>query len=519
MKRRPWLLVLLAVAIALLVRSVQVGLRPVHSDEAVNAVILGRLQETGRYTYDPRQFHGPTLYWFALPAVWLSGAKNYSELTATTLRLVTVVFGVGIVLLVLLLHDGLGKTAMVTAAGLLAVSPAMVFYSRYFIHEMLLVFFTGLVLGAGWRWAQTRSMVWAIVCGAGTGLMFATKETFVISFAAMCLAAMCVVRLRSQRSLAQTTPRQRGRWLHCAAALAAAALVSVTFFSSFFANLDNVPDSMRAFGFWVGHAGTQTAHMHPWHFYLERLFLYSTRTGRVWTEGLIGVLALVGAVASLVGQRLGTVNLQLARFLTFYTTASVAIYTFIPYKTPWCMLSFLHGMALLGGIGVTVLASFVTRPLAKIVLYVALGTAAAHLCWQTWALNFRYFAARANPYAYAQTATDILRLADTIERISRIESTGSKMLIKVMAPEHDYWPLPWYLRKFESVGWWDKIPDDPFAPVMVVSANLNALFDEKTDKRWFMVGLFELRPAVFFELYVHDDLWQRYIATLAGPAD
>jgi hypothetical protein len=75
------------------------------------------------------------------------------------------------------------------------------------------------------------------------------------------------------------------------------------------------------------------------------------------------------------------------------------------------------------------------------------------------------------------------------------------------------------LRRFEHVGWWDKIPDDPFAPVTVVASGLNASFDEKTQKRWLMVGLFELRPKVFFELYVQADLWERYVATLPRPQE
>ena len=519
MNRRLWFWLLFAICAALALRLPGLNLRPFHNDEAVNAAILHKLWETGRYNYDPHQFHGPALYYLALPAVWLSGAKNYGELTETTLRSVPVVFGVGIVLLVVLLRDGLGRTATATAAGLLAISPAMAFYSRYFIHETLLVFFTGLVLGAGWRWAQTRCVSWAVACGAGTGLMFATKETCIVSLAAMCLAAMCVAWVGSQQHGAHTAPQAPAPASHCAIALGAAALVWVMFYSSFFANPGGIADSLRAFGFWIGHAGTQTAHVHPWHFYFERLFWYATGGGQVWTEGLIGVLALVGAAASLAGKWLGPVNLQLARFICVYTIILAAVYSLIPYKTPWCMLSPLHGMTLLGGIGATVLVGLATRFLPRLTMYVLLGAAAAHLCWQSWALNFRYFAHRTNPYVYAQTVPDILRLVDTIERISRVESGGSKMLIKVIAPEHDYWPLPWYLRRFEHVGWWDKIPDDPFAPVTVVASGLNASFDEKTQKRWLMVGLFELRPAVFFELYVQADLWERYVATLPRPQE
>ena len=62
------------------------------------------------------------------------------------------IFGIGLIGLLLLLTDGLGKTAVATAALLTAISPAMVFYSRYYIQEMLLVFFTLAALGCGWRY-------------------------------------------------------------------------------------------------------------------------------------------------------------------------------------------------------------------------------------------------------------------------------------------------------------------------------------------------------------------------------
>jgi len=87
----------------------------------------------------------------------------------------------------------------------------MVFYSRYFIHEMLLLFFTALTLGAGWRYAQTRSARWAVLTGAGLGLMFATKETFVITVAAA-EVAMCAARQGRFWPLHDALYRQQDRW-------------------------------------------------------------------------------------------------------------------------------------------------------------------------------------------------------------------------------------------------------------------------------------------------------------------
>ena len=68
---------------------------------------------------------------------------------------------------------------------------------------------------------------------------------------------------------------------------------------------------------------------------------------------------------------------------------------------------------------------------------------------------------------------------------------GRQMLVKVMVPDSDYWPLPRYLRNLKQIGWWDQMPTDPFAPVMIVAAKRDASLDEK--KTHVMVGYFQLR--------------------------
>ena len=48
----------------------------------------------------------------------------------------------------------------------------------------------------------------------------------------------------------------------------------------------------------------------------------------------------------------------LPHFLALYTILLTAIYSAISYKTPWCLLSFFHGMILLAGIGAAALVEF-----------------------------------------------------------------------------------------------------------------------------------------------------------------
>ena len=85
-------------------------------------------------------------------------------------------------------RDALGGPAGWLAGLGLAVSPGFVYYSRYFIHEMGLVFFTAVAIWAAWRYVRRPGKRWAVVFGAAVGLMYATKETFVFNLLAMTAA-------------------------------------------------------------------------------------------------------------------------------------------------------------------------------------------------------------------------------------------------------------------------------------------------------------------------------------------
>ena len=56
------------------------------------------------------------------------------------------------------------------------VSPAVFFYSRYYIQEMLLVCFTFGAIVGGYQYARTKALSWALVAGVFVGLMRAVRS-------------------------------------------------------------------------------------------------------------------------------------------------------------------------------------------------------------------------------------------------------------------------------------------------------------------------------------------------------
>ena len=94
-----WAIFFAVALLALAVRLPQLGERPMHTDEAVNACITGDLLAGENFHYDPRDRHGPALFILAKPVAQLCGAKNLSELTETRLRLTPVLVGSAMILL------------------------------------------------------------------------------------------------------------------------------------------------------------------------------------------------------------------------------------------------------------------------------------------------------------------------------------------------------------------------------------------------------------------------------------
>jgi predicted membrane-bound mannosyltransferase len=178
----------------------------------------------------------------------LTSRPDFVHLSEAKLRLITVAFGLGLVLLVALVADGLGRKAAIWVAIFTAVSPAFVFYSRYYIHEILLVFFTFVALGAAWRYWRTRKIVWALLAGAGIGLMHATKETFVITLASAGMAlALSWIWERWLDASSEPVRLPRINWKHLGAGLFVWIAVWLVLFSSFFTNWDGLADSVRTY--------------------------------------------------------------------------------------------------------------------------------------------------------------------------------------------------------------------------------------------------------------------------------
>jgi uncharacterized protein (TIGR03663 family) len=513
-------LILAAAVIALAARMPRLGRRPMHGDEAVHAEKFRLLLEEGYYRYEPKEYHGPTLNYLTLVPAKVSGATRLTQVTEFTLRIVPVFFGVLLVLLLLFISDGLGRAAAICAAVLTAISPAMVFYSRYYIQEMLLVCFTFGAIACGYRYTQNRSAVWALLTGVFAGLMHATKETCIIAFGSMLLALWLTLLIRQRKDGPTVAEAIRAvKPSHFVVVVAVGATVSALFHSSFLSNPHGILDSFRTYATYFDRASNNQLHEHPWHYYLKMLIYFRFADGPIWSEALIVLLSAVGFVVVLTKKGLPVVNIHLLRFVAFYTLTMTLLYSIIRYKTPWCMLGFLHGMILLAGVGAVALVRLVPNTLPRLVVLCLLLEASVHLGWQTYLCNYRYYADSRNPYVYAHPTTEVFTVAEQLEQYAQAHEDGHDIPIQVICPGDDYWPLPWYLRSFTSTGWLSKVPDR-MAPLIIASSTFEADLTNKLyvqtppQERQMYLYLFQepyyiwLRPTIKLKGFVRKDLWE-----------
>ena len=504
--------------VAVFLRLYHLQLVPLHHDEGVNGNFLVRLVREGFYHYDPANYHGPTLYYFSAIIPWIlrilfgpAAASTYG-LNTITIRLIPALFGVATIYLVLLLRRQLGSMATLSAAALLAISPGAVYLSRYFIHETLFGFFTVGLVVAGLNYFKDGSPIYLLLASISAALLFATKETAIISVGVLFIASGLTVyyrRLR-QRPQSSRSARQelqqafvaflrraggtRSLALWGASAILVFVAVTVLFYSSFFTNFpQGIYDAFKTFQFWRK-TGSE-AHVHSYYTYLKWLLNQ---------ESPLLFFASLGA-AYLVNRPRNS----LALFSALWGFGLLAAYSLISYKTPWLTLNFLPPLALVAGYSLQRIYQ-VFRGDLRFLGLIAFVTLSVNL-YQTIDLNFfkydnddEYYV-----YVYAHTRRETLKLVEEIGAQAQRSPEGMSIGITIVSP--DYWPLPWYLRDYQHVGYYGRMVDSK-EELIIASESQKAEMEAQFGGRYQQImsgfnpaGSYPLRPGVSLLLYARRD--------------
>ena len=481
-RRIRWAFFLFVALIGLVFRLPQLGARPMHTDEAVNAYIVGQLLTGESFTYDARDRHGPALAALALPLARMEGAKAFSDLTESDVRLTSVLAGTVTILLFGAAVEIFGFAPCLIAAILFAIASLPVYYDRYFIHESLFGAATfGLIL-SGWHAWRKDSVGPASLAAACAAIMLACKETAILHFAALAVAVFAFWFWNLRRTSI--------RWIRLRVVLTTAAvfvLLSVALYTWFGKDWQALAALLHAIPNFVVRAGGE-GHQKPIGYY-ARLLTDS------WSGRILCALVCVGFF-------------QIARkrdsspygFLAYYFLFLAAIYSLIPYKTPWLALNFWLPISLFAALAVESLWRMAKKYLplrAAIPAFSILAALAVVLIvHDTRQRVFVHAADETNPYAYAHTSEDLLGLPDEITELAQRKNIASPRIVVIAS---DPWPLPWYLRHFAQVGFWQPGQSVGEADFYVTSTEAAGQYEDKL--RNFRAEFFGARPGVLILLW------------------
>jgi len=451
--------------------------RTMHPDEANQAFTVGRILETDSSVYNPADHHGPTLHYAAAAIQRAAGVRDTAHLDGTLLRATPLLFAVLTLVFAERLLARFTPNFAATSrkrtffARLILLLPFLTlpglwYYATDFIQEALLGCFI-----AGLAWSFTRKGLLRAVCvGLFAGLAFATKETSVLSFAALTAAA----------GMAGLLPRPRRT--HLAPALLALGTFFVVSAAVFTGGFTDPGAMVRAFidaplaylGRAVGDAANTGAawHVHPWYWYATTCF------GFTFTGGLPLAVLFIAVLWAHGGWKMLSKPMRVA---AVYPVALFLLYSLIPYKTPWCMLTVLEALAF--AVAFLLYAEPRERPASRTraksaaplfftaVLFLATFAFQTEGVWRMSTLPER----EAAPWDYATASPEVEQLAERVRRALVSEPAKSAAVI---LPREDTWPLPWYLRDVKDrVGYWEPgtnivetlaaLKDKPFAAIVV----------------------------------------------------
>jgi uncharacterized protein (TIGR03663 family) len=425
--RFPWISAAIVV-VALALRIAWLGVKPAHFDEGVNGWFVDEMTRQGFYHYDPTNFHGPFHFYVLFLAQTLFGRS------IVILRMPIVLVSTACVGLVLAYRRYLDGRACQFAAAAMAVSPAMVFYGRYAIHETWMLFFLLLamwgLLGL-WRCGERRDL-WAAVLGI-TGLIL-TKETYIIHVLTFVIAAFCL-RYYEMLVPSEPWPLGPGKISSRDLVVASAACFGLIlfFYTGGLLDWSALPGLWETFHTWIG-TGTQgkSGHEKEWYYWLQLMGRYE------WPA----VFGLLGGVWLLFPR-----TPRPARYVAIYGLGAFIAYSIVPYKTPWCIISLIWPFYFVFGL-------MTVRAMRWLDTW-TVGTAAALICLGSfgisWKLNFRDYTDDSEPYVYVQTLTDVNELLDPLRALTQRDPRNYQLRGHIILAEQ--YPFSWLLADYPRIDY------------------------------------------------------------------
>lgn len=514
---------ILIIFFALLIRLFDLGERVFHHDESVHASFTLKLLEAGQYRYNPA-YHGPFLFHSTAVVFHFLGIND------TTARLIPVLFGVATILLVFLLRKELGKRGVLWAAFLLAFSPSMVYFSRFFRNDLIIVFCTLATVIGGTRYLENlhsqKRYPYLILAASSLALAVSSKEN-----------AYLVILMFGAYTGIYSLYRFFSDWRREKISLKKALYLKITAVSLylpeillsgvlfvfivmlFYTSLFRVQETLfsivgRAFSHWMEMHRTERIGG-PFYFYIPILLVYESPILIFGTAGIVHFLRKKGN------------NFSFFLFVSYWAIASLLLYSYLQEKVPWLVVHIVLPFGILAG---AYLGDFFSRAsgreqasspgTGKIIFgtnkspasgikrsstyNLVVGILALTLIIslaQCISVNFYRSMEHDELMTYSQSPQDVRVLMEKIEGFNK---GPENLRIAVVDPQSLYWPLPWYFRNYEKAEYYTVPPVNGEYDAIIVPATYQ-MYKEIPEEKYALKN-FSLRPGKKLILYYDKNL-------------
>lgn len=452
----------------LILRFAFLDLKLYHHDEAVHAWFAYQLLTKGTYIYDP-VFHGPFLFYMTAGLFSIFGDSDLIG------RLLPAFLGTLLVALVYPLYrmGYLDGKQMLVAALFLALSPSMVYFSRFLRNDIFIAFFSLLLVVAALAYFKSGKLRFALVAGLAAALGMSSKENMPIVL--VIFGTYLIYCLWTRRLV---FPRTWRRDILLATVLAGG--IIALFYSSFGAHPEIVLQAgQMAISHWTEMHGIQRLGG-PWFFYLILFVLYEVPIILLAGMGFCGCVAayvrsqkhssqdrvdegdlsgpsdsssLIERISSLLRRpELGVAydpKTEFIRFSIWWMITSLAVYAYLGEKVPWLILHQLLPMV------------FVATYMLDRQKMIIVAVGAVFLIGMTLHVAFTP-GDIAEPIVQVQNSEDLRLVMQWMDESDRIAIATDTI-----------WPLNWYYRDDDR---WSKI----------------TYFGGKSNKGSLMAGNFDL---------------------------
>src|SRR5207249_7447123 len=214
--------------------------------------------------------------------------------------------------------------------------------------------------------------------------------------------------------------------------------VVVFFYSGTFFNWSGVKGLYQAYHAWSETGNAGHGHEKPWYYWLKLIGRYEIPVG-------------AAMLLCLFCQQFKNLSL---RYLAIYGVGTLIAYSYVKYKTPWCIINVVWPFFFIFGAAVGLV-----RPRYRRATYAASAILLCVSLESTIWLNYFRCTTDTEPYVYVQTYNDIYKFTDPVLQLAHYDPRAYQLVGHIIRGSP--YPLPWMLDDFGRVGYYEKnnMPD------------------------------------------------------------